>query len=88
MAPPRVGTIRLKDELKRGPQAQSLGAAAPSIARKAAAKRELQYEAAKVMADDFHGAAMQEELAGMERYLRRALQNCSLRLTAECAHYG
>jgi hypothetical protein len=45
-------------------------------------------EAAKVMVDALHVAARSADLAGVERYLRRALRSGALSLTALRDHYG
>jgi hypothetical protein len=45
-------------------------------------------EAAKVMVDALHLAARTDELAGVERYLRRALRRGELSLAALREHYG
>ena len=45
-------------------------------------------EAAKVMVDALHVAARTADLAGVERYLRRALRSGALSLTALRDHYG
>jgi len=45
-------------------------------------------EAAKVMVDALHVAARQDDLAGVERYLRRALRNDTLNLQSLRDHYG
>jgi hypothetical protein len=45
-------------------------------------------EAAKVMVDALHAAARTGDLAGVERYLRRALRSGQLSLTALRDHYG
>jgi hypothetical protein len=45
-------------------------------------------EAAKVMVDALHVAAKQDDLAGVERYLRRQLRRGELNLTALRDHYG
>jgi hypothetical protein len=45
-------------------------------------------EAAKVMVDALHVAARTEDLAGVERYLRRALRRGELSLAALREHYG
>ena len=45
-------------------------------------------EAAKVMVDALHVAARSADLAGVERYLRRALRCGALSLTALRDHYG
>jgi hypothetical protein len=45
-------------------------------------------EAAKVMVDSLHVAARADDLAGVERYLRRALRSGALSLTALRDHYG
>jgi len=45
-------------------------------------------EAAKVMVDALHAAARNDDLAGVERYLRRALRRGDLSLTALRDHYG
>lgn len=45
-------------------------------------------EAAKVMVDALHVAARQDDLAGVERYLQRALRSGELTLTALREHYG
>ena len=45
-------------------------------------------EAAKVMVDALHVAARTGDLAGVERYLRRALRSGQLSLTALRDHYG
>ncbi len=45
-------------------------------------------EAAKVMVDALHVAARTDDLAGVERYLRRALRSGQLSLTALRDHYG
>jgi len=45
-------------------------------------------EAAKVMVDGLHVAAKTGDLASVERYLRRALRNCCLSLSALRDHYG
>jgi hypothetical protein len=45
-------------------------------------------EAAKVMVDALHVAARENDLAGVERYLRRQLRRGELNLTALRDHYG
>ena len=45
-------------------------------------------EAAKVMVDALHVAAKDDDLAGVERYLRRALRRGELSLAALREHYG
>ncbi|MFN9635245.1 MAG: IS21 family transposase [Synechococcaceae cyanobacterium] len=45
-------------------------------------------EAAKVMVDALHVAARENDLAGVERYLRRQLRRGGLNLTALRDHYG
>jgi len=45
-------------------------------------------EAAKVMVDALHVAARTDDLAGVERYLRRQLSSGDLSLTALREHYG
>jgi hypothetical protein len=45
-------------------------------------------EAAKVMVDALHAAARSDDLAGVERYLRRQLRNGDLSLTGLRDHYG
>jgi hypothetical protein len=45
-------------------------------------------EAAKVMVDSLHVAARTDELAGVERYLRRALRNGTLSIQTLRDHYG
>jgi hypothetical protein len=45
-------------------------------------------EAAKVMVDALHVAARENDLAGVERYLRRQLRRGELNLTALRNHYG
>jgi hypothetical protein len=45
-------------------------------------------EAAKVMVDSLHVAARENDLAGVERYLRRQLRRGALNLTALRDHYG
>jgi hypothetical protein len=45
-------------------------------------------EAAKVMVDALHVAARTDELAGLERYLRRALRNGTLSIQSLRDHYG
>jgi hypothetical protein len=45
-------------------------------------------EAAKVMVDALHVAARSDDLAGVERYLRRQLRNGELSLMALRDHYG
>ena len=45
-------------------------------------------EAAKVMVDALHVAAKQDDLAGVERYLRRQLRSGELTLSALREHYG
>jgi hypothetical protein len=45
-------------------------------------------EAAKVMVDALHVAARTDDLAGVERYLRRQLRNGDLSLSALRDHYG
>jgi hypothetical protein len=45
-------------------------------------------EAAKVMVDALHVAARENDLAGVERYLRRQLRRGELKLTALRDHYG
>jgi hypothetical protein len=45
-------------------------------------------EAAKVMVDALHVAAKTDDLAGVERYLRRQLRSGDLSLTALREHYG
>lgn len=45
-------------------------------------------EAAKVMVDALHVAAKDDDLAGVERYLRRQLRNGDLSLSALREHYG
>ena len=45
-------------------------------------------EAAKVMVDALHVAARTDDLAGVERYLRRQLRHGELNLTALRDHYG
>lgn len=45
-------------------------------------------EAAKVMVDALHVAARQDDLAGVERYLRRALRSGDISLSALRQHYG
>jgi hypothetical protein len=45
-------------------------------------------EAAKVMVDALHVAARMDDLAGVERYLRRQIRNGDLSLTALRDHYG
>jgi hypothetical protein len=45
-------------------------------------------EAARVMVDALHVAARPDDLAGVERYLRRALRSGQLSLTALRDHYG
>jgi hypothetical protein len=45
-------------------------------------------EAAKVMVDALHVAAKQDDLAGVERYLRRGLRSGDIGLSALRGHYG
>jgi hypothetical protein len=45
-------------------------------------------EAAKVMVDALHAAARQDDLAGVERYLRRQLRSGELTIGALRDHYG
>jgi hypothetical protein len=45
-------------------------------------------EAAKVMVDALHVAARDDDLAGVERYLRRALRSGDLSLSSLRKHYG
>jgi hypothetical protein len=45
-------------------------------------------EAAKVMVDALHVAAKENDLAGVERYLRRALRSSALSLSSLRDHYG
>lgn len=45
-------------------------------------------EAAKVMVDALHVAAKQEDLAGVERYLRRGLRSGEVSLDGLRSHYG
>jgi hypothetical protein len=45
-------------------------------------------EAAKVMVDALHVAARSDDLAGVERYLRRALRSGALSLSSLRDHYG
>jgi hypothetical protein len=45
-------------------------------------------EAAKVMVDALHVAAKTDDLAGVERYLRRALRNGTLSIQSLRDHYG
>jgi hypothetical protein len=45
-------------------------------------------EAAQVMVDALHVAARQDDLAGVERFLRRALRQGEISLTALRGHYG
>jgi hypothetical protein len=45
-------------------------------------------EAAKVMVDSLHVAARENDLAGVERYLRRQLRSGELNLSALRDHYG